>query len=267
MSLETPSLSDQQIERFNRDGFLICENLSEQEEMDLLITIARSDRRLEQQALERRDANNNTSKLWLTDALEDDIYSAFVRCLRIVNPLEQLLGGEIYHYHHKMMLKEPYVGGSWEWHQDYGYWYSNNCLFPYMASCLIAVDLATKENGCLQVIKGSHLMGRIEHNKTGDQTGADPERVSEALKHLELVYCEMKPGTALFFHSNLLHRSDANRSPNPRWSLICCYNAARNPCRGRPNHPSYTYLDKWPDVRIKEIGRQQLGSMTVGSTS
>jgi ectoine hydroxylase-related dioxygenase (phytanoyl-CoA dioxygenase family) len=86
--------------------------------------------------------------------------------VRIVEPLEQILGGEVYHYHHKMMLKEPFVGGSWEWHQDYGYWYSNSCLFPYMASCLIAVDRATKENGCLQVIRGSHLMGRIDHNKT-----------------------------------------------------------------------------------------------------
>ena len=140
-----------------------------------------------------------TSKLWLTDVLEDDIYSAFVRCRRIVEPLEQLLGGEVYHYHHKMMLKEPFVGGSWEWHQDYGYWYSNNCLFPYMASCLIAVDRATKENGCLQVIKGSHLMGRIDHNKTGDQTGADMDRVNVALKHLELVYCEMEPGTRFVF--------------------------------------------------------------------
>ena len=101
-------------------------------------------------------------------------------------------------------------------------------------------------------------MGRIDHNKTGDQTGADMERVDEALKYLELVHCEMEPGSALFFHANLLHRSDANRSPNPRWSLICCYNAARNPCKGRPNHPEYSYLETWPDERIKEIGRQQL---------
>jgi ectoine hydroxylase len=45
-------------------------------------------------------------------------------------------------------------------------------------------------------------MGRIDHNKTGDQTGADMDRVNEALKHLELVYCEMEPGSALFFHAN-----------------------------------------------------------------
>ena len=253
-------LTQDQLHQFNRDGFLLCESLFDPEEMDLLIRIAKNDRRLEEEALERRDANAATSKLWLTDALDDDIYSAFVRCLRIVEPMEQLLGGEVYHYHHKMMLKEPFVCGSWEWHQDYGYWYSNNCLFPYMASCLVAVDRASRENGCLQVLKGSHLMGRVDHNKTGDQTGADIDRVNLALKHLERVYCEMEPGTALFFHSNLLHRSDANRSPNPRWSLICCYNAARNPCKGRPNHPEYSYLEKWPDKRIKEIGKRQLAT-------
>ena len=251
-------LTQNQIQQFNRDGFLMLENLFDPEEMELLIRIAKDDQRLEAEALERRDTHARTSKLWLTDKLEDDIYSAFVRSTRIIQPLEQLLEGEIYHYHHKMMLKEPFVGGSWEWHQDYGYWYSNNCLFPFMASCLIAVDTATKENGCLQVIKGSHLMGRIDHNKVGDQTGADIDRVNEALKHLDLIYCEMEPGTALFFHSNLLHRSDANLSPNPRWSLICCYNAARNPCKPRENHPAYSYLERWPDSKIKELGRRKL---------
>ena len=251
-------LSPQQLDQFHRDGYIMIDGLFDPEEMQLLINIAKNDQKLEQQAIRKQDTNAGTSKLWITDQLEDDIYSAFVRCLKIVEPLEQILDGEVYHYHHKMMLKEPFVGGSWEWHQDYGYWYSNECLFPLMASCLIAVDKATKENGCLQVIKGSHQMGRIDHGKAGDQTGADMNRVNEALKHLELVHCEMNPGTALFFHSNLLHRSDANRSPNPRWSLICCYNAARNPCKARTNHPSYSYLEKWPDQKIKEIGRRHL---------
>jgi len=105
-------LTDQEITRFNNDGYLMKPALFDAEEMDLLITIAKNDQRLERESLERRDAHAGTSKLWLTDVLEDDIYSAFVRCLRIVEPLEQLLGGEIYHYHHKMMLKEPFVVGS-----------------------------------------------------------------------------------------------------------------------------------------------------------
>jgi ectoine hydroxylase len=252
------TLKHDQLEQFQRDGYVLIERLFDSDEVDLLLRIAKADQQIMQRALERRDGSSGVSKLWLTDQLGEDVFSAVVRCHRVVDTMEQLLGGEVYHYHHKVMLKEPLVGGAWEWHQDYGYWYSNFCLFPYMGSCLIALDPATIANGCLQVIKGSHHLGRVDHGKTGDQTGADIERVNEALKYLEVVHCEMNPGTALFFHCNLLHRSDANRSPNPRWSLICCYNAARNPCRGRPNHPSYHPLEKWPDSRIKECGMRQL---------
>src|SRR5689334_18446611 len=102
-------LTEQEIDQFNRDGYLMKPALFDAEEMELLITIAKNDQRLEREALKRRDAHAGTSKLWLTDVLEDDIYSAFVRCLRIVEPMEQVLGGEVYHYHHKMMLKEPFV--------------------------------------------------------------------------------------------------------------------------------------------------------------
>ena len=131
-----------------------------------------------------------------------------------------------------------------------------------MASCMIAVDRATKENGCLQVIKGSHKLGRVDHGLTGTQTGADMERVTAALQRMELVYCELEPGDALFFHSNLLHRSDQNKSPNPLWSLICCYNTKHNdPFKVIPNsHPNYHYLERWPDAKIKEIGRRQLAA-------
>lgn len=60
------------------------------------------------------------------------------------------------------------------------------------------------------------------------------ERVREAEKVLDLVYVEMEPGDVLFFHPNLLHRSDQNKSDHPRWAMICCYNAARNnPYKGR----------------------------------
>src|SRR5258708_31641050 len=163
----------------------------------------------------RLDAEGGVTTLSLRNDLPEGIYSAIVRSRRMVDTMEKLLGGEVYHYHHKMNMKEPFVGGAWEWHQDYGYWYNNGCLFPDMASCLIAVDPATKENGCLQVIKGSHKMGRINHGKTCDQTGADMERVNAALERLELVYCEMEPGDSVFFHHNLLHPSDQNPRPNP----------------------------------------------------
>ena len=247
-------LSEEQVRAFEEDGYLMIPDFFNREERELLIEAARSDTHLQQRAFDRKDTEGKASKLSLWNHPGDNIWGMVSRCNRIVGGMEQLLGGEVYHYHSKLMLKEPRVGGAWEWHQDYGYWYNNGCLYPDMASCMIALDRADRGNGCLQVIKGSHRMGRIEHQMAGDQTGADQERVDEILKRLELVYCEMEPGTGLFFHGNLLHRSAANTSDRPRWSLICCYNTALNNPYKEHHHPQYTPLEKVPDSAVVEMG-------------
>lgn len=167
----------------------------------------------------------------------------------------------MYHYHSKLTAKDPYEGGAWEWHQDYGYWYNNGCLFPDMASAMIALDHSTRANGCLQVLRGSHRLGRIDHGLLeGQQVGADLNRVEEAKKRLELVYAEMTPGDVLFFHCNTLHRSDQNRSPDRRWTLLCCYNAKRNDPYRDHHHPRYTPLAKVPDDAILQAGLRFAGA-------
>ena len=107
------------------------------------------------------------------------------------------------------------------------------------------------------MVANSHHCGRITHVLTGDQAGADRERVAEVLKRPErfpLVYVEMDPGDALFFHPNLLHRSDQNTSDHPRWAMICCYNAARNDPYKDSHHPRYTPLKVVPDAAIRDVG-------------
>jgi ectoine hydroxylase len=55
---------------------------------------------------------------------------------------------------------------------------------------------------------------------------------------------ELAPGDALFMHCNTLHFSEPNRSPTPRWSLICCYNAKSNDPYNPLRHPGYYKLDR-----------------------
>mgnify|MGYP002622977218 FL=1 len=241
---------------FHRDGFVIVRGLLNDEETRLLGQIARADKELADSAYGREDATGMPVTLALRNELRDDVYSAIARSRRVVERMETFLGGEVYHYHHKLILKEPRVGGAWEWHQDYGYWYDNGCLLPDMGSCLVAIDRAKKENGCLQVLRGSHHIGRIDHGKTGDQTGADLERVNVALERFELVHVELEPGDAVFFHANLLHRSDQNRSEHPRWALICCYNTKRNDPYKESRHPRYSPLEQWDDTRVLETARE-----------
>jgi hypothetical protein len=250
-------LSDEQVKAYRRDGYVTVHRMFDGEEIDLLRRTAVEDRELDKHSFGRADGEGGTVRLSLWNHPGDNIYGMFARCHRIVDSAEKLLEGEVYHYHSKMILKDAKIGGAWAWHQDYGYWYHFGVLFPLLTSVTIAVDPATRENGCLQVLKGSHLMGRIEHKLTGDQAGADMERVNEALRRLELVYCEAEPGDATFFDCNLLHRSDQNRSDKPRWSLICCYNAARNNPYKEAQHPRYTPLVKVNDASIKQIGTKR----------
>ena len=248
-------LSDAQQNAFLSDGYLMIQHLFDAPEMAGLLRMAKSDAALAQQSYARKDSAGAETRLTLRNDLDDrSPYAAIARSQRVVETMRQLLGDEVYHYHHKMMLKEPRVGGAWEWHQDYGYWYNFGCLFPDMGSCLIAVDRASRENGCLQVIRGSHKIGRVDHGQAGQQVGADPQRVAAALERMELVYCEMNPGDALFFHANLLHRSDQNTSEHPRWSLICCYNTRHNdPIITGGRHPNYSPLDIWSDARVHQM--------------
>jgi ectoine hydroxylase-related dioxygenase (phytanoyl-CoA dioxygenase family) len=256
------SLTPLQIAQFHDQGYVVAEHLLDGEEIDLLRNIAKADHELTERVASRADGEGGAVKLVVSNELpEDTIYGAIVRSRRIVNAMERLLGDEVYHYHHKMILKEALVGGAWAWHQDYGYWYDNGCLWPDMASCMIAVDKATRENGCLQVVPGSHRLGRIDHGKVGDQTGADPERVQEVVRRLPVVYCELAAGSGIFFHSNVLHRSDQNRSECPRWAFICCYNTKHNDPYKESRHPRYSPLEVWDDDRVLAVGRTQWARM------
>jgi ectoine hydroxylase-related dioxygenase (phytanoyl-CoA dioxygenase family) len=246
-------LSEKQVSTFKEDGYLIVCDLFDTEEAKILRSAARADHSFKQHAHDLKDEEGGKAQLVLWNTAGEDLWGTIARIERIVNTMEQLLGDEVYHYHSKMSIKQPNGGGAWSWHQDYGYWYQNGCLFPDMASVFIAVDPNTRKNGCLQVLKGSHKMGRIEHGRYGEQTSADPERVGEVIKVMKLVHVELEQGDALFFHSNLLHRSDQNTSDQPRWSLICCYNTKHNNPYKDSHHPRYEPLEKLPDNAIKEM--------------
>src|SRR5665213_572494 len=254
------AISDREARAYQEDGYVLVKGMLDAEEIELLGRAAREDRVLDQHSYGRADGEGGTVRLSLWNHPTDTIYGAVARSESIVNSAEKLLGGEVYHYHSKMIMKDAKVGGAWAWHQDYGYWYQNGVLFPLLTSAYIAIDRATKENGCLQVIRKSHELGRIDHVLTGEQAGADPERVEEILKELDLVYVEMEPGDALFFHANLLHRSDQNHSDHPRWSMICCYNSARNDPYKESHHPRYTPLIKVPDAEILKAGEKRLAA-------
>ncbi|MBS1917815.1 MAG: phytanoyl-CoA dioxygenase family protein [Bacteroidetes bacterium] len=248
-------LTPQQIADYHRDGYLIVKNFLSSDEVKKLHGIAIEDNMMRKHSFDLNDQSGKRTKLALWYTPGNDAYGLLSKSKRIIDSVNELLDGDapVCHFHSKLMQKEPKVGGAWEWHQDYGYWYKNEFLLPeQMISVMVAITDANKQNGCLQVIKGTHKMGRIEHGFSGEQVGASQHYVDLALKTMELVYVELKAGDALFFHSNILHRSEANLSENSRWSLISCYNRSSNVPYNEPSNSSTIPIQSVPDEALLE---------------
>ena len=226
------SLAIEDVESYHKNGYVIIRNLFSAAEADVLRRAIETDPLVASNDMPMVDANGARSKLTLWNQAGNDTFGYFARGKRWVNAARRLIGSPIYHFHTKVMLKEPRVGGTWEWHQDFGYWYQVGCLAPdKMLSAILAVDNHTIENGCMQLLSGSHRLGRLAHGVSGEQAGVDQEALGKAVKRFSKVYATMQPGDVLFTHSNLLHSSAPNESPNWRRSLIVAYNAIENPPR------------------------------------
>lgn len=225
------AFTSSQIAAYHQDGYLLIKQFCTKPEIDKLYNTALEDDAMRKNALDLNDQSGKKTKLSLWFTPGNDVFGYLTRSEKMLKGVAALLDSEapVCHFHSKLMQKEPRVGGAWEWHQDYGYWYKNQFMFPdQLISVMVALTPANQENGCLQVIKGSHKMGRVNHGFAGEQVGADMVMVNNALQTMELVYCELEAGDALFFHPNLLHRSEANLSEHPRWSIISCYCSQSN---------------------------------------
>jgi ectoine hydroxylase len=251
----TSILTPAQVTDFNRDGYVYARGLFKPEETELLRCAMEQDPAVREHVLDRADGEGGATKIALWNRAGDSVYGLAARSERMVDSAEALLGGEVYHFQSKLTAKEPGGGGAWEWHQDFGYWYYNGCLFPRLVSCMVALDRSDRDNGCLQFLRGSHLMGRADHVQlTPQQNCIDPEVTREAQWRLDLEYAQLNAGDAVFFHCNTFHRSDQNLSPRRRWTLIICYNRVDNDTWKNNDDRGYVPLEKVHDGALLEAG-------------
>lgn len=238
------------VEAFQRDGYLMKRNVFTSNEMSILNDAFEHDSALRRRLFGLDYGLGNTNEIAMWNHPGDDSFGAIARGERLVRASEDLLGDEVYHYHSKITSKRPGSGGTWVWHQDFGYWYKNGCLFPDMLSVAIPLNPMSEVNGCLQVLKGSHKMGRLEHGFVGSQTGAHPHRVSAACSRMDTVAFDALPGDVMFFHSNTLQTSAPNHSLIHRNLLVIAYNTRSNDPIYEHHHPRYSRIEVLPDSAI-----------------
>jgi phytanoyl-CoA hydroxylase len=141
---------------------------------------------------------------------------------RVMAILDQLIGPGHRLVQDMALLKPPFKGSEKPWHQDNAYF--DWTPLDGILGVWIALDEATVENGCMQIVPGSQLAGPARHYHVRDCQIAD-QRVE--LERVEVV--PLKPGGALFFSGLLHHGTPANMSADRRRALQFHYAAAH--CR------------------------------------
>lgn len=256
---------------FARDGFVIRRKFLGDAELQPLAEACLGDPEIDGALVGIADSQGNMQEVvtW-TDLTQPDMLTAFPRVARFVDAAEDLLEKPVYHWHSKLSMKRPGSSGRWDWHQDYAYWYHEGCLYPDMLTVTVAVDRCDEANGALQLIAGSHRIGRIEHGKIGMASGVDQERLTLIQQRHRTVLCEMEAGDAVFFHGNTLHASGPNVSERPRTLLHMSYNAVDNSpfvAEGQDHHKYKPLLKMADDTLLRRDWKTALTGQPFWSRS
>ena len=140
---------------------------------------------------------------------------------RFLVAASQLLGNvPVRFWHDQLFWKPAKKGGVVAWHQDYSYWTRTKPVAHL--TCWCALDDATKENGCLQYVAGSHRWGLLPKPElAGDIQGIKDFLNDEQKKQFDHPrFAEVKAGEAIFHHSLTLHGSGENKSDKPRRAFV-----------------------------------------------
>lgn len=210
------------LDDYHRDGYAVIRSAIAPELIEPLLDAVGHD------ALAVVDSAGNRQQLNTWTYCGDDLVGRVPRIEPIVSVAEAAVGEEVYHWHSKISWKRPGSAGTWDWHQDYGFWVEEGCARPAMTTVSIALDAQDRSNGCLQVIRGSHHLGVVEHPPVGASRAVDPATLDKAQAELDVIDLELSAGDMVVFHCNTLHASGPNTSDRARTLLHCSYNAVSN---------------------------------------
>jgi len=216
---EEIGLSDDLVKSFWVDGFLVIDNVFPAADIELLREAAATPEVLRD--WRKQDVETRTVHL-LEITVKHPLMMELARSPRILGRVAPLLGPDIQLQHSKLATKPATKGaGAFHWHQDFAF-------FPHTNSDLLAVmvmlDDATPENGCMQMVRGSHKLGLLDHDEDGLFHGncqesylwEDGSRVANIMP---------KTGGISIHHALTLHGSPANISGKPRRGVVFQYRA------------------------------------------
>jgi phytanoyl-CoA hydroxylase len=232
------TLSNEQLQQFDQDGFLILRNFADKEKCEAILDVAKVHLKHKIEPIETEVGYGGKSKEYRTDVADysseeagttvrrlrqvysrDILFKEWMEDEKIRPVLQQILNDQVVittAHHNSIMTKMPYQSTQTRWHQDRRYWrYSDDNL----VSIWLALDDEYNENGVLEFIPGSHRM------KFGSDQFDEKDYFLEALdKNIPIienkVSTTLEKGDVVIFHSLLLHRANKNATDRPKISFV-----------------------------------------------
>ena len=233
VKMQTPVLTNEQIESFNNTGYLVARNAFSADDMAIIERWAGEVEAMPEESGKQwvywEDSQTEPGKKIMSRIEKiKDYHAGFAELTEVLKvPVDQLLGERSALFKEKINFKKP-GGDGFKPHQDsQAGW---DTYADFFISVLVCIDEATIENGCLQIVGGEHSKGLY--------TSFEPIPDDEMAK-MDVIPVPTKPGDVIFFDSFAPHSSEPNHTDKTRRIYFATYNKASD----GDHHQAY-YRDK-----------------------
>jgi len=234
-------LSDIELARFHRDGFLIVRDMANDKTLAAMSAYVdealspltspvefEADVQYPGAPADRHAPGGSTPRRLLNAYTRDKVFRDWARSSVLIQRIAQLIGSKqlvlSQNHHNCIMTKHPGYSSSTSWHQDIRYWSFDK---PELVNAWLAIGEEREANGGMAVLPGSHTLnldrGRLDNALF---LRIDLEK-NQALLETQVVAL-LNPGDVLFFDCKLFHAAGRNRSNEIKKSLVFTYHAADN---------------------------------------
>jgi len=250
-------LTQEQLDQFDRDGYLFFPSHFSPEEMKTL-TDEVPNLYAQDRAENIREKGKTAVRTNFAAHMYSEPFARLARHPRMVMPVEQLFDEKLYMHQFKVNGKMAFDGDIWQWHQDYGTWLNDDQMPEARAmNVAIFLDEVNEFNGPLMFIPGSHKMGALEAGHDTSTTSyplwtISNDNIRTLVDKGGIVAPKGPAGSMMLFHGCLVHASAPNLSPWNRVTVYLSLCAVSNHIRRfkRPGfiaHRDFTPIECLPD--------------------
>jgi len=260
-------LSDEQLQQFHQNGFIVLRNFLPQERCDAILDVAKAHLEHKIEPIETEIGYDERSKEYRTDVTDytsrsneknmivrrlrqvynrDILFKEWMEDVEIRPVLQQILEDKVVittAHHNSIMTKMPHYSRATAWHQDRRYWrYTDDNL----VSVWLALDDEYSDNGVLEFLPGSHLM-QFNPEQFDEKEYLREDTSENSALIAQKVSTTLKKGDVIIFHSLLLHRANKNSTDKTKISFVYTVKGEKTiPVEG-------TRSSEYPEISLEEI--------------